>query len=543
MVPGADGEGRIRELESRIADLERRLEDARGAGSDPYRALFENSADAILIIEGDRFIDCNQATVRMLRYGSREELLETHPSELSPEFQPDGRRSFEKANEMIARAFEKGSHRFEWEHVRADGEVFPVEVLLTAVPEGERRVLHVVWRDITERKRLESELRQAQKMEAVGKLAGGIAHDFNNLLVVILGHAELLAHSLEEQDIGTAELTEIRRAAERAASLVGQLLAFSRRQVLQPKVLDLDAAITDMTRMLRRLVGEDVRIDHRPAERPLKVKADPGQIDQVVLNLVTNARDAMPRGGEITLQVREWAFEAGQEGALPPGEYVALEVSDTGVGMDEQTMARVFDPFFTTKALGRGTGLGLSTVYGIVRQSGGDVQVFSRPGEGTTFRVLLPLCEEEIEAVAERRSAPEPAGPCTVVVVEDEPAVAALISRVLEKAGYQVVHYASGEEAVEALSGPQPPDYDLLISDVVMPGLTGPELVGRLGAGLAGRPVLFMSGYTDYALIDHGFEPNRVPLLRKPFSTASLLEAADRLLAKRNVESRASDLF
>ncbi|MCZ7685960.1 MAG: ATP-binding protein [Sandaracinaceae bacterium] len=365
-------------------------------GPDPYRELFERSADAILIIEGETFVDCNEATVRMLRYESREQVLETHPAQLSPPTQPDGRDSYEKANEMIALAFQKGSHRFEWEHVRANGEVFPVEVLLTAVQRGDERILHVVWRDITERKQLEAHLRQSQKMEAIGKLAGGIAHDFNNLLVAIICHSELLHEALADRPELQEQVDEIRKAGDRAAALVRQLLTFGRKRELMPRVIDLNVVLGEMHKLLRRLIGEHVQLSTVLDDEPVLVMVDPVQVEQVVINLATNARDAMPRGGTLTIAVQRTVVSEGAgPPELEPGPYAVLAVSDTGVGMDEATAQRAFEPFFTTKELGEGTGLGLSTVYGIARQSGGTVQVSSRPGGGTTMEVLLPVASDD----------------------------------------------------------------------------------------------------------------------------------------------------
>ena len=269
---------------------------------DPYRELFERSADAILIIEGETFVDCNDATVEMLRYRSREQMLQTHPSELSPSHQPDGRKSFEKANEMIAIAFDRGSHRFEWNHVRADGELFPVEVLLTTVAEPGRRTLHVVWRDITDRKRLEEELRHAQKMEAIGKLTGGIAHDFNNLLVAVLGHSDLLEPLLEGLPEAQEHVAGIRYAGESAAGLVRQLLAFGRKQRLSSVPFDLNELVRATGTLLQRVIGEQIVLVTSLDDEPVPTKADRGQLEQVLLNLAANGRDAMLDGGELRIE-------------------------------------------------------------------------------------------------------------------------------------------------------------------------------------------------------------------------------------------------
>lgn len=502
--------------------------------ADAYRELFERSSDAILIIEGETFVDCNQATVEMLRYASREQVLRTHPSELSPEVQPDGRQSFEKANEMIRIAFERGSHRFEWDHMRADGEVFPVEVLLTAVEEGGKRTLHVVWRDITERKRLEDRLRHALKMEAIGKLAGGIAHDFNNLLVPILANADLLALEHPQDEETLALVREISLAGKRAAELTRQLLAYSRRQVLEPKVVDLNEIVSEVQRMLRRLIREDVQLELRLAKEPCRVKADPGQLQQVLLNLASNARDAMGPGGLLMIETRRVDLDSetvGLNAELPPGPYALLEISDTGHGIAPDLISKIFDPFFTTKGVGRGTGLGLSTVYGIVSQSGGDVQVRSEVGHGTTFRILLPLTQEpRTQAAApQQRASPPPAatapqgGSERILVAEDEPGVAALIPRVLERNGYAVVLAHDGLEAAE-LYEQEGARFDLLLTDVIMPRLGGPALARKLRSDDPGLKLLFASGYTNEALTNRGDLEEGVDLLRKPFSARELLE-------------------
>ncbi|MFN2369857.1 MAG: ATP-binding protein [Candidatus Krumholzibacteriia bacterium] len=506
---------RVRELEARLAQLGASTAESR------YRDLFERSADAILIIDQGRFVECNDATVAMLRYGSRQEILQTHPSELSPECQPDGRHSYEKADEMMAAAFAHGSHRFEWEHRRADGEVFPVEVLLTAVPRGERQVLHVVWRDITDRRRLEEELRQAQKMEAVGKLAGGIAHDFNNLLMAIGGNAELLEAGLGPDAAGTEYLQEIRRGCARAASLVEQLLAFSRKSLRQPRVVELGGVLVGLERMLARLLGEDIEIVTRLCPDPLPVLVDPHQLEQVVLNLATNARDAMPDGGRLTFATSR-APAAPDAAPCPDGAWAVLTATDTGAGIAPADLPRVFDPFFTTKEQGRGTGLGLSTVYGIVKQSGGDVTVASEPGRGTTFRVQLPLSGQAPAPEEPPAAVADAGGTETILLVEDEPTLIRLVAKVLRGRGYTVHTAGDGQEAL-ALAADAQLACDLLLTDVVMPRMGGPELAGRLRRARPGQKVLFMSGYTDSVLLQRGLIEGEVDLVAKPFSPAELL--------------------
>ena len=493
-----------------------------------YQELFERSADAILILDGETFVDCNEATVRMLRYGSKNDLLQTHPSELSPVRQPDGRNSFEKAGEMIAIARERGSHRFDWEHRRADGEVFPVEVLLTPIQSGEKTLVHVVWREISERKRLEKELRHAQKLEAIGKLAGGIAHDFNNLLVVILGNAEMLESDLEQLPELQEQVREIKHAGERAAKLTSQLLAFSRRQDLKPAVVDFHDIVNNLGRMIRRLVGEDITMVFERDESDLPVKVDPGQIEQVILNLVTNARDAMGDGGPLTLKT------------CRKEQYAVLRVTDSGSGMSDAVLARAMEPFFTTKAVGRGTGLGLSSAYGIVRQSGGEMHLSTTEGSGTTVEILLPISTDQVASQPQEDRTPGGFSPGygTVLVVEDDPGVARLVRAALIREGYRVLEASNGGAAMRCLENHEG-DIRMVLTDVVMPIMSGPELVRQLREKWPSLPALFMSGYTDDTLASHGLNPERVDLLQKPFSSTVLLNIVRKFLSSRDAVSDA----
>jgi len=351
-------------------------------------------------------------------------------------------------------------------------------------------------------------------MEAVGKLAGGIAHDFNNQLVGILGYAELLASQLEDRPDLLEYVLEIDRAGTRAATLVKQLLVFSHKEVSQPVVVDLDATVGGLTGMLRRLIGEDVELVLKGSHQQLLVKIDPGEVEQIVLNLAANARDAMPRGGTLTLTLS----------AEEPGEIARFEITDTGVGMDPETLARAFDPFFTTKGLGLGTGLGLSTVYSLVTRAGGEITARSEPGRGATFEIVLPLAGKELDAV------PAPFAPTGepprreghILVVEDEPIVARLAREVLGAAGYRISERRNGKEALELL---RRQEFDLVLSDVIMSEMSGPEMVKELQAAGRSQRVLFMSGYMDDRLVAHGFDPEDVPLLRKPFTASALLES------------------
>jgi two-component system cell cycle sensor histidine kinase/response regulator CckA len=381
--------------------------------------------------------------------------------------------------------------------------------------------------DITDRKQLEEQLRQAQKMEAVGRLAGGIAHDFNNLLMVIQGYADLLAERLPEGDPLRRNAEQIQTASQRATSLTRQLLAFSRKQMLAPKVLNVQAVVADMEKILRRLIGEDVQLETKSAADLGLVKADRSQIEQVILNLAVNARDAMPEGGRLTIETANAELDASfahPPAVLAPGKYVMLAVTDNGCGMDTETQAHIFEPFFTTKEKGKGTGLGLATVYGIVKQSGGYVWVYSEPGRGTSFKVYLPRIEEEtalprIELSTGSRA--NPRGSETVLLVEDEKGVRELAREYLQMIGYRVIEAENGHTALE-LAAMHNGKIHLLMTDVVMPGISGRELSERVKAVRPDIRVLFMSGYTDQAVVHHGILESDAVLLQKPFTLNAL---------------------
>ena len=414
-----------------------------------------------------------------------------------------------------------------------DGRWVTLEVSGAAIAdeEGGPMVLGVA-RDITERRRLEEELRQAQKMEAVGRLAGGVAHDFNNMLTAIAGYAELSLAGLTKDSPLRRNLEEIARAAERAASLTRQLLAFSRRQLLQPRVVDLNAAVAAAESMLRRLVGEDVEFTTRLEPALWPVKIDPGQIDQVLMNLAANARAAMPRGGTLTIETHDVEVGPGEARLYPeltPGPYVLLSVSDTGVGMDEETRAHVFEPFFTTRV--EGTGLGLATVYGIVQQSGGQIWVESEPGRGTIFRLAFPRSEEPLESAL----APVPLAPSgsrgheTILLVEDEDAVRGLVRRTLEGAGYRILEAAAPSEALRLVAAHQG-SLDLVLTDVVLPEMSGRELAARLHESRPDTAVLYVSGYDEDAVVHHGVLDSDIAFLAKPFSPDELARRVRQLL-------------
>jgi two-component system, cell cycle sensor histidine kinase and response regulator CckA len=398
---------------------------------------------------------------------------------------------------------------------RADGSVRWVHEDADVLRDEQGRATSLIGtvQDITHRRHLEEQLVQSQKMEAIGRLAGGIAHDFNNLLTAIMGYADLLARRVKETPRLLHNVQEILHAAERAAGLTRQLLTFSRKQVLQPRVLSLNVAVADMEPMLRRLIGEDVQLVTALEPGLGQARADPSQLEQVILNLAVNARDAMPQGGKLIVETANVERD--------DGRWVMLAVSDTGVGMDAEVRRHLFEPFFTTKAPGKGTGLGLATVYGIVAQSGGSIRVQSEPGRGTTFKVFLPRVDEPLTAQAHPDAQPAVGGSETVLVAEDEDGVRALICEILGELGYEVLEAGRPEAAIEAMSAGGRRVH-LLLTDVVMPGMNGPQLAARLTALQPGLRVLYMSGYTGEAVAHHGVLEHGTHLLQKPFTPDAL---------------------
>jgi two-component system cell cycle sensor histidine kinase/response regulator CckA len=386
--------------------------------------------------------------------------------------------------------------------------------------------------DTTERKYLEDQLRQSQKLESVGKLAGGIAHDFNNLLTAILGQSALIMRQLEEDDPLRLKVEEIKKAGERAAGLTHQLLAFSRKQILQPKVIALNEVVGEADKLLRRLIGENIELLTMCEPRLGRVKADPTQISQIIINLAVNARDAMPEGGKLILETKNVYLDeayARQHVSVLPGRYVMLAVSDTGHGMDAGTQKQIFEPFFTTKEVGKGTGLGLSTVYGIVKQSGGNIWVYSEVGRGTTFKIYLPMIEEDALLESTADAAPVPRGTETVLVVEDNDAVLGLTCDILEGEGYKVLTAMHGGEALQ-ICQQHVGKIDLIITDVVMPGMGGRQLSERLSHRCAEVKVLYMSGYTDTAIVHHGVLDAGTDFIQKPFTPDALARKVREML-------------
>ncbi len=517
----------------------RQAEEAVHASEARKAAILESALDAIVTIDHEgRIVEFNPAAEQMFGHARKDVL----GREMAGLIIPVGLRERHRdlADYLATGEGPAVGKRLEMSAMRADGSEFPVELTVTRIRADGPPMFTGFIRDITERKqaaealqKTEEQFRQAQKMEAIGRLAGGVAHDFNNLLTVITGYSQLLGETLMPEDPARGLVDEIAKAADRAAALTRQLLAFSRKQMLATRVLDLNTVVTDMQKMLQRLIGEDIKLVTALDGALAPVKVDPGQIEQVIMNLAVNARDAMPDGGTFTIETINTELDEIYTSAYPelrPGAYVLLAVSDTGCGMDDTVKARLFEPFFTTKEVGKGTGLGLATVYGIVKQSGGHIAVYSEVGHGTTFKVYLPLAEGTVapQAAAAARDQLTP-GTETVLLVEDEDRVRVLTRRVLEKNGYKVVEALNGAEALRYFDG-NPEPVDLIITDVVMPEMSGPQLAQQIRLRQPDLKVLFLSGYTDSALSHNGVLNMEKNFLQKPFTPDSLARKVREIL-------------
>jgi PAS domain S-box-containing protein len=491
-----------------------------------YRLLFERNLAGVFRSTPDgRVLDCNDSFAHIFGYESKEEVLGR--SALDFYFVPEDR------DQLMSGLRQKGFlSNFEQRLKRKDGSLVWVlgNIALSEQQPGQDPVIEGTIIDITQRKELEDQLIQAQKMEAIGRLAGGIAHDFNNLLTAVIGYSQLLLMRLEQGDPARWEVGEINKAAVRAATLTSQLLAFSRRQILQPKILDLNSVVADLSKMLRRLIGEDIDLVLALEPNLGQVKADPSQIQQVIMNLAVNARDAMLRGGTLTIETANLTIESDGERAevkLQPGRYVVLRIRDTGEGMSAETQSHIFEPFFTTKEVGKGTGLGLSTVYGIISQTGGEITVSSAPGEGATFSIYLPRVEESVEHLGEQAARPRPSE--TILLVEDDSMVRGLAATVLTEAGYKVLEAASGADALQLVADSTDPIH-LLLTDVVMPSMSGTALADEIRALRPAIRVLYASGYTDDAVIHHGVAGKESDFIQKPFTPRALAEKVREVL-------------
>jgi PAS domain S-box-containing protein len=509
----------------------KRAEEELREKEEKYRLLFESANDGIFIHDETGFTDCNRKGSEM--YGlTKEEIIGRSPVDFAPEKQPDGRLSSQVAAEKIRAALGGVPQVFEWQPVRADGSPFDVEITLSRLELGGRMHLQAIVRDISERRRAEEErqklqaqLFQSQKMESVGRLAGGVAHDFNNMLTAILGYTEMAMMECGPSENPHSYLRVIEQSALRSADLVQQLLAFARRQTVAPRILDLNDTVEGLLRMLRRLLGEDIDFGWIPGTGLWPVKIDASQIDQLLTNLCVNARDAISGVGKITIETANVVFDEGycvMHPGFVPGEYVMLAISDNGCGMSKELLDHIFEPFFTTKEAGKGTGLGLATVYGIVRQNEGFVNVYSEPGKGSTFKVYLPrFAGEVIEPTAATVTETPRGSGETVLLVEDEASILAMGRDMLEALGYRVVTADTPAEAIrqgKALTG----EIQLLITDVVMPEMNGRDLAKLLGEIRPGLKCLFMSAYTANVIAHRGILDKGVHFLQKPFSVKAL---------------------
>jgi two-component system cell cycle sensor histidine kinase/response regulator CckA len=514
-----------------ISDLQR-VEKVSQTSAAKFRAIFERVAIGIAVIDNEgRIIESNPSLEEMLGY-SADELRNRFFNEFA---HPDDAMADRSLYEDL---WEGKRHHYQIEkrYIRRDDELVwgRLNVSLVHGNGSESQFAIFMVEDITEQKRLETQFLHSQKMETIGRLAGGIAHDFNNILMVIKGYSQLSLAEMKKNDPLKPNIEEIRKATERAVDLTRQLLAFSRRQIMDMKVLDLNNVVRDLEKMLRRIIGEDIELVTALADEVGSVKVDPGQIEQVLLNLAVNARDAMPSGGRLTLETSN--VELDEEYcrihiSVKPGPYVMLSISDTGCGMLPDVKERIFEPFFTTKEKGNGTGLGLSTVYGIVKQSGGNIWVYSEPGQGTTFKIYLPRVEKVAETHVPRDDAGHLArGNETVLVVEDDPSLRDLIARVLRGLGYAVHEAVNGNDAVQMVHEGNRKKIDLLVTDVVMPRMGGRELVEKIKTVQPEMKVLYISGYTEGSITNHVVFDQEDTFLQKPFSLKDLTKKVREVL-------------
>ncbi len=509
----------------------RRAEEALRRSEERSQLLLENISDVVVVVDEALSISYVSPSVTRVLGVAPEELIGERWGSLA---HPDDVPLLEQfAREIREGGSTEQSQELRVRHRQGEWRVLDVTAAKLIGRGESSRELVLTGRDVTERRRLEGQLRQSQKMESIGRLAGGVAHDFNNLLTAIIGFSELLLEELPPEGGGRSDLEAIQKAAAHGATLTRQLLAFSRRQVQELKILDLNALVRDIEPILRRLLGEDIIVDVATDEELRLVKVDRGQIEQVVINLVVNARDAMPHGGHLRIETRNVLLDAAYLQRHPyarVGHHVVLTVSDNGVGMDAEVRGRVFEPFFTTKELGKGTGLGLSMVYGIVKQSGGHIELQSEPGAGSHFYVYLPAVEEAPDSETVSPAAEGgTTGAETVLLVEDDHDVRELLGKTLERHGYRLLQAATGKDALEFVGDPTI-SIDLLVTDAVLPELSGPALAAHATRLRPGIRVLFISGYTDDAMLRLGVSNRNEAFLQKPFGSEALLRKVRQLL-------------
>jgi PAS domain S-box-containing protein len=548
----------LTDLHQQVAQLEaayQRLDAAWHDSDERFRRWSEATFEGVAIHEQGQILEANPKLAEIFGY-EPPDFIGKQVSEL---IAPESR------DQVLAKALSETQESYEAVGLRKDGVVFPIEISEKPMPSQGGAVKILVIRDITEQKRakaaykqaviyahelraeinerkraealrneLEQQFRQVQKMEAIGRLAGGVAHDFNNLLTAMMGYAAMAADSLPPDHAAHADLEGIQKTAQRAANLTRQLLAFARRQIIEPRVLNLNDLILNVEKMLRRLISEDIKLTTILAPDLAPLKADPGQLEQVLLNLVVNARDAMPNGGELTIETANVSLDhdyARRHAEVMPGDYVLLAVSDTGVGMTEEVKSRLFEPFFTTKEVGKGTGLGLATCFGIVKQNEGHIRAYSELGVGTTFKIYLP----QVEGVATPLVRPEPIdilaqGTETILLAEDEITVRDLAAQSLRQQGYTVLEAADGLEALDLAQSQPKREIHLLLTDMIMPRLGGANLAEQLRAVRPQIKVLFMSGYTDSTIIRYGLPKTGSAFLQKPFSPQRLVQKVREVL-------------
>jgi two-component system cell cycle sensor histidine kinase/response regulator CckA len=519
--------------EMKIYRESKQAEEALRESEEKYRSLYNSSRDAIMILIPDKGVfSGNSACVKMFGCQNEDEFISLTTSDLSPKYQPDGVLSVEKSQKMISIAMEQGSHFFKWKHKRVDGEEFYSTVLLTRMKLYGENVLEATVLEITEHKKTEEEskkheaqLRQAQRIDAFGILSGGIAHDFKKILTTIIGNAEIALLYTCKDDFLRKELEDIKAAGEKANSLTQQLLAFSRKQIVQPKILDLNELLIGIEKILGRLIGEDVELLTIPNPVLWKVEVYPGQMEQVIMNLAINARNAMPWGGKLTIETTNMELNKNyirkhgiKEQTYP---YVMLAISDTSNGINKKVQSNIFDPFFTTMEISKGTGFGLPTVYGIIKQNNGFVWVYSKLGHGSTFKIYLPKAEGDARIEEKKIPVAELGGSETVLIVENDDLLRNLAQKALQQHGYRTLVAENGEDAL-GISKKYEGSIDLLITDVLMPKLSGKETADRLQPLYPQMKVIYMSGYTYNAIVHHGVLKPGLNFFEKPFTSEGL---------------------